>query len=96
MSSSGKLSVEERLALDKFEIYSKPHIIVDKDKCLKCPEKPCVKACPAGLYTVDEEGRLQFNYEGCLECGACRLICPYNAVKWSYPPGGFGVHYQFG
>ncbi len=96
MTSEGKLSVEERLALNRFEIYKEPHIIVDKEKCMECRNKPCINACPAGLYTLDEQGRLQFNYEGCLECGTCRLICPHGAVKWNYPPGGFGVHYQFG
>ena len=95
-SGARRLRIEERLALTKFEIHGKPHITVDEEKCETCSEKPCVVACPAGLYTVDENGKLRFNYEGCLECGTCRLICPYNAVKWEYPPGGFGVWYKFG
>ncbi|MEB3756897.1 MAG: ferredoxin family protein [Desulfurococcales archaeon] len=100
MSSNGleekPLTVEKRLTLTKFEVYEKPHIIVDTEKCRKCETKPCIKACPAGLYSLDEEGKLSFVYEGCLECGTCRIICPHEAVSWSYPPGGYGVWYKFG
>ena len=91
-----RLSVEKRLTLVKFEIHEKPHIIIDKEKCRLCDEKYCVKACPAGLYEINEKGELEFNYEGCLECGTCRLICPYEAVHWEYPEGGYGVFFQFG
>ena len=96
MTHGDRLSVERRLALDRFEIFKEPHIVVEREKCLRCELKPCIGACPAGLYSLDEEGALLFNYEGCLECGTCRLVCPYGAVRWNYPPGGFGVHYQFG
>jgi len=92
---SERLSVERRLVLTNFRVHERPHIVVDAEKCRGC-EMPCVTSCPAGLYTVDEGGRLAFNYEGCLECGTCRLVCPREAVKWEYPPGGFGVWYKFG
>lgn len=91
-----KLDIEQRLALTKFNIYKEPHIKIDKDKCRKCVGKPCILSCPAKLYTLDEKGELHFNYEGCLECGTCRVICPYNAVMWNHPKGGFGVWYKFG
>ncbi len=90
------ISVEKRLTLTKFNIHKEPHIVVDTSKCEKCEEKPCIYACPAGLYQLDENGKLVFIYEGCLECGTCRLICPYGAVSWNYPPGGYGVWYKFG
>ena len=91
-----RFSVEERLLRTKFEIFKEPHITVDKSKCSGCEAKPCINVCPAGLYTLDENGELQFNYEGCLECGSCRLICPYNSIHWDTPPGGYGVDYHFG
>lgn len=91
-----RMDVEKRLALTKFEIHGEPHIIVNYDKCRECPLKPCIRSCPAGLYALDEEGNLHFNYEGCLECGMCRIVCLKGAVSWSYPPGGFGVWYRFG
>ncbi len=89
-------SVEKRLTLTKFIIDKKPHIEVNYEICRKCESRICVKACPAGLYTIDENGELRFNYEGCLECGTCKMVCPLNAIKWNFPRGGFGVYYQFG
>jgi ferredoxin like protein len=37
-----------------------------------------------------------FSYEGCLECGTCRMVCSFHAVNWSYPKQGNGVLYRFG
>lgn len=90
-----RLSVEKRLALTSFRIFDKPHIIVNYEKCEGCG-MPCIRSCPAGLYSLDEKGKLKFNYEGCLECGTCRLVCPRNAISWDYPPGGFGVWFKLG
>ncbi|RLE76230.1 MAG: ferredoxin family protein [Thermoprotei archaeon] len=91
-----KLSIEERLALDVFNVDKEPHIIVDTEKCKECETKPCLYVCPANLYTLEENGELKFNYEGCLECGSCRIVCPHDAIKWNYPRGTFGVHFRFG
>lgn len=92
----GRLSIQDRLGLNTYIIDREPHIIVDTTICETCIEKPCIYFCPAGLYTLDESGKIRFNYEGCLECGTCRIACPHGAVKWSYPKGGKGVHYQYG
>lgn len=34
--------------------------------------------------------------ERCVECGACRIVCPYGNIDWHYPRGGFGIVYRFG
>jgi ferredoxin like protein len=39
---------------------------------------------------------LIFSYEGCLECGTCKMVCSLQAVNWSYPKQGNGVLYRFG
>lgn len=90
------LSVEKRLSLVRFNIHEEPHIVVDTSKCRECKYQVCVKACPAGLFTIDDNGKLHFNYEGCFECGTCRVVCPEKAIKWNYPPAGFGVSLNFG
>lgn len=90
-----KLSLEERLSVDNFEVDEVPHIKVDTKMCVRCDLKPCLYICPAGLYTLENE-EIHFNYEGCLECGSCRVVCPLEAVDWNYPRGGFGVNYQYG
>ncbi len=91
--------LEKKLAEDKFDIDEhNPHIIVDYEKCRKCKERFCL-ICPVKNYRfemVDGEERMIFSFEGCLECGACRLVCPHGAVKWNYPKGGKGICYRYG
>ena len=94
--SSEILSIEKRLILTKFIVDKEPHIKINSQICMKCKVKVCIKACPAGLYSLNEKGELVHNYEGCLECGTCRFVCPHNAIEWRFPRGGFGVYYQFG
>jgi ferredoxin-like protein FixX len=55
------------------------------------------KICPAGLFQRDATGRLQVHFEGCLECGCCRLVAGENALmQWRYPPSGSGITLRFG
>jgi len=89
------LKVEDKLALNKFEVDREVHIVVDEEKCASCDLASCVYACPAECY-VAREGRVTFSYEGCLECGSCRIACDKGAIAWVYPRGGFGISYQFG
>jgi len=96
MMTSKVWTVDQRLSLTKFNVDKEPHIKVNTEICRRCKVKPCVKACPAGLYTIGDDGELHYNYEGCLECGTCRVICPLGAIEWSFPRGGFGVWYKYG
>ncbi len=92
--SEKRLSVEDRLGLVSFVIDEEAHIKLIEEECGNCDTKVCLRVCPAKLYT-EENGKINFNYEGCLECGTCRVACPRN-IDWNYPRGGFGVNYQFG
>ena len=58
--------------------------------------RPCLFVCPAVLYTLDAEDRVQVDYEGCLECGTCLIACRDDALTWHYPRAGHGVQYRFG
>jgi len=92
------LSVDERLGLDRFEPDEEPFIEVNTELCKQCVPKPCLYVCPAKVYTW-EEGELVYNIEGCLELGACSVVCNKigrGAIKWNYPRGGRGVHFRFG
>ncbi len=92
-----KPRIDEKLARVAFNIDREAHITVAKESCPGCPGRPCLSACPAENYTWnDENDALVFNYEGCMECGTCRFICPLDAISWSYPRGGFGVAYRWG
>lgn len=89
------MKVEEKLAVNKFEIDRDVHITVDEKLCTGCADKQCIHVCPAECYALRND-KVTFSYEGCLECGSCRIVCDRNAIKWVYPRGGFGVCYQFG
>jgi ferredoxin like protein len=43
-----------------------------------------------------ERNRISINYEGCLECGSCRIGCPHLNIEWRFPTGGYGIRHKFG
>ena len=91
------ISVEEKLFTTKIVKYAESHLKVrDQDKCRRCVLRPCIHVCPAGTYSYDEDRGLSIAYENCLECGSCRVVCEFDNIDWSYPPGGFGVDFKWG
>lgn len=92
------MKLEDKLYLDKFVWDEQSHIeIVSQDVCRACPDKPCTIVCPAEVYHWDAENQQTVvSYENCIECGACRVICPYNNISCVMPRGGFGVQYKYG
>jgi len=73
------------------------HIRIKDDKvCADCVHHPCLDFCPAGVFTQDRTGKILVGYQACLECGSCRIGCPYQNVDWNLPRGGYGVAYKFG
>lgn len=88
----------ELLGLNRFTVdEDSAHIILDKETCRNCKEKPCLLVCPAVLYKIDKTGEITFDYAGCLECGTCRVMCKNKGIiKWEYPRGTFGVHFRYG
>jgi ferredoxin like protein len=93
-----QMEAPELLSLNKFNVdEEEPHIVLDKEICKKCIEKPCLYVCPAVLYQLDKKGDITFDYAGCLECGTCRVMCKnHGIVKWEYPRGTFGVSLRHG
>jgi ferredoxin like protein len=70
--------------------------IQDHAVCARCAHKPCIAFCPVGVYTQGHDGKIQVAYQSCVECGSCRVGCPYDNIEWTLPRGGFGVAYKFG
>ncbi|MDD4171567.1 MAG: ferredoxin family protein [Syntrophomonas sp.] len=93
-----KMGAPALLGLDRFIVdEEEAHIVVDKEICRQCAEKPCLYVCPAVLYKLDKNGDISFDYAGCLECGTCRIMCKNKGiVKWAYPRGTFGINFRFG
>jgi len=93
-----RMEAAELLSLNKFTVAEEmPHIILDKEICKGCQDRPCLIVCPAVLYKLDSNQEISFDYAGCLECGTCRIICPNRGIaSWNYPRGTFGVSFRYG
>lgn len=96
-----KMSIEEKLGVDKFYVdESNAHISIKKDGYTEPELKvlgKIIKACPAGLYSLNDDGTVRFDYAGCLECGTCRVLGRGTVIKdWKYPQGTFGVEFRYG
>jgi ferredoxin like protein len=91
--------IEDKLYMTRFKVDHHSHLaIIDEkvcEKCIKTHGQPCTIFCPAAVYVWDE-GHMRVVYEGCLECGSCRIGCPYANIKWEFPRGGYGVQYKLG
>lgn len=92
-----KLSIEELQYLTRFAADDTAHVrIKDINICLtKCEDKPCTFVCPGEAYKWEGD-RMFIGYEGCHECGTCRIACPYDNIEWNYPKGGKGVVFRLG
>jgi ferredoxin like protein len=89
------MEIEDKLSTIRFNVDDEPHIKVKTTLCETCIDKPCLYICPVQNYVLGD-GKLNFSWQGCLECGACRIICDHDAIDWSYPRGGFGVCLRYG
>lgn len=91
------MNVEAKLGLNVFKLDTESHITINQELCQsKCQIRYCLHVCPANVYTLDPEGKVHAEHEGCLECGTCLVACSYEALTWHYPNAGFGVQYRFG
>ena len=90
-------NIEDKLFLDRFKVEEESHLrILDERKCVEdCQEQPCLYFCPANVYRLEQD-RISVSYEGCLECGSCRIACPQLNVEWRFPKGGYGISHKFG
>ncbi|MHB0884852.1 MAG: ferredoxin family protein [Bacillota bacterium] len=94
-------SLDEKLYLIRYRLDDRPHLAIkDQSICADYHEetgRPCAFFCPAHVYEWDEaQKKTIVEYERCVECGACRLGCPYGNIDWKYPRGGFGVTWKYG
>ena len=88
-------SIEDKLAVNKYDIDREVHIRISEDICKKCDEHPCLYVCPADCFKL-KDAHITLSYEGCLECGSCLIVCQKDAVDWALLRGGFGICYQYG
>ena len=93
------MNTDQKLAVNKFVVdEAHPHIVIHQDRLTESTIRALVMYCPAGLYTLSDDGHLHVEYAGCLECGTCRVLCSEheNAMIWNHPLPSFGVQYHMG
>lgn len=93
---SANATLQAKLGLNVFKPGGDAHIRIrpgmEKDHRLR----RMIAICPAGVYGEGEAGAVALSLDGCLECGACRLICGTDVLEWQYPEGGKGIQLRFG
>jgi ferredoxin-like protein FixX len=54
--------------------------------------------CGIDLWKVrDGKAVLEEDYKRfCTECASCYTVCDYDAIEFTFPPGGYGVVYERG
>ena len=75
--------------------HDNAHITVDPDICDNCPHHLCIAGCPTRCFVFYND-RMVFQYEDCVECGTCSMMCDQGSVVWNNPRGSFGVKYSSG
>lgn len=103
MDEKKKVNIEEILGMVSYKAdHANAHIKIKdestKSPCVKdCKDKSCTMICPAKVYAWEEtQKKIIVSYENCIECGACRMLCPFDNIACEWPRGGFGVQYKLG
>ena len=83
---------EKRLFLNNIRPDPETHIKVNQSVCLLCKNRECTTFCPTSVFVWSEsEEELFIAHESCIECGACKMGCPYESIEYSHPKSGYGV-----
>lgn len=51
-------------------------------QCMHCEDPPCVKSCPAGVFSKRDDGIVLIDNDKCYGARVCRMVCPYNAISF--------------
>ena len=85
-------SIENKLTSIKYNCSKNTHLRVNQEMCRNCQKRPYCYICPAKVYSwADTQSKLNVEYENCLECGACKVVCPFKSIDWEYPNASCGV-----
>ena len=91
-----KVNIKEKLGLNVFKPASEFHICIRAGMEGDPRLLYAVSVCPAGLYSVGNDGKVELSQDGCLECGTCKIACGDEVLEWRYPDGREGVQFRFG
>ncbi len=61
-----------------FNAYAVNTLQYDPSKCLGCGV--CVEVCPHAVFTMNGRKAVLVRKQACMECGACQVNCPTDAI----------------
>lgn len=61
-----------------FDSYTATSLNYSVDRCINC--KRCTQVCPHGVFAVGPDHAELVRPAACMECGACALNCPVQAI----------------
>jgi NAD-dependent dihydropyrimidine dehydrogenase PreA subunit len=62
-----------------FDSYTENTLRYYPERCINC--RRCTQVCPHRVFGEGEERALLVNAKACMECGACALNCPVQAIE---------------
>jgi NAD-dependent dihydropyrimidine dehydrogenase PreA subunit len=62
-----------------FDSYMESTLRYFPDRCINC--RRCTQVCPHGVFAEGEHRAELVCSAGCMECGACALNCPVQAIE---------------
>lgn len=62
-----------------FNSYLENTLKYHPDRCINC--RRCTQVCPHGVFAEGEKHVELINSASCMECGACALNCPTQAIE---------------
>jgi NAD-dependent dihydropyrimidine dehydrogenase PreA subunit len=62
-----------------FNSYTKNTLVYDRQLCNGC--RMCIAVCPHGVFVINGREADLVHPEACMECGACQLNCPQEAIR---------------
>ena len=62
-----------------FDSYTETSLKYDHERCINC--KRCTQVCPHGVFAEGKDHAELVQPASCMECGACALNCPVQAIE---------------
>lgn len=62
-----------------FDSYRENTLVYNPELCINC--RRCTQVCPHGVFAEGEKKAQLARPSECMECGACALNCPTQAIE---------------
>jgi NAD-dependent dihydropyrimidine dehydrogenase PreA subunit len=62
-----------------FDSYTETTLHYYPERCINC--RYCTRVCPQGVFAEGKERAHLVSPASCMECGACALNCPVQAIE---------------